>query len=98
MTVILEDRTGQEIVRIANVPESSVLMQRGTGFPLLSQLDNVSYTVYGPEDVNELLRELAVLCDRATDVVTRSYLARVTEVVQQCADEPSRTLAFTPFE
>ena len=90
--VILESPAG-ELAVVGHFGNEVFLCQSSeTHFPLLSQVDNVSYAVFSRADMPELLSELKALPTEAVKCINE-----VIGLARRCHEEPETMLTFTPF-
>jgi len=72
--------------------ESFLCQSDKTRFPLLSQVDNVSYAVFGRTDMPQLAVELNSVATENGD-----HVAEIIALASRCRDEAGTVLTFTPF-
>lgn len=94
ITVILETSTDEELARVAEQGNGRFLCQRDRQqFPLLSQVDECSFSIFGGADMVALIVELARIRGSSP-----GHIDEIILLAERCSQEQGTTLAFTPFE
>ncbi len=90
--VILESSVA-ELAVVGRAGNEAFLCQSDKSrFPLLSQVDNVSYAVFGRSDMPQLVVELNSVAPKNGD-----HVAEIISLATRCRDEAGTILTFTPF-
>jgi len=96
-TVILEDRTGKELARCRRPGNERYLVRRDPRFPLLFNLDMLSYDVFSQSDATQLHAELLALIDGLQDDADRGHVREIAQLAFRAANLEGATITFTPF-
>jgi hypothetical protein len=96
-TVILEDKSGKELLRFSRIGNESYLLRQGRDFPLLSQLDSSSYDVFSGEQAGQLHKELLSLLGSLRDANERQHVQDLAQLALRAANVAGSRITVTPF-
>lgn len=99
-TIVLENQNRVELERISEPSNNMYLISKDIDdphYPCLSQLDTVSYTVFGSSDMEELIKELDSLKPSLISVGQMDHVNDIIRLARKCQANEGFTLTFTPF-
>lgn len=98
ITVILETKDDRELARVLlSKVGQDFLELTEDNYPLLSEIDDCSLSVFTPEDMPALIIELAKFSETQTDVQARQEISEAIDICQKCESSEDRTVVFTAF-
>jgi hypothetical protein len=96
-TIILESSDFERLAALAK-RGNAYLMRDEAAFPLLGDLSDSSYDVFGLEEMPELIVELRRVRDELQAPEDVAHADDIIALAERCAREPGTRLVFTPFE
>jgi hypothetical protein len=96
-TIILESSDFERLAAVAK-RGNAYLMRDEAEFPMLGDLADCSYDVWGPENMPALIAELRRVKDELQTPEDVAHVDDIIALAERCAREPSTRLVFTPFE
>lgn len=99
ITTLLYDQARKELARAEEPTNGSYLITQQVNdmrYPLLSQLDNCSYTVFDSSDMEQLINELELLKPNLTQE-QNTHVDQIIYLAHKCQDNMGYYLVFTPF-
>lgn len=96
-TVILEDKSGKELLRFGRIGNERYLVREGAEYPLLSQLDVSSYDVFSQAQAGQLHKELLSVLSSLHDVNERQHVQDLAQLALRAANVTGARITVTPF-
>jgi hypothetical protein len=96
-TIFLESPNFERLATIAK-HGNVYLMRDEAAFPLLGDLADCSYDVFGSQRMPELIAELRRVKDELQAPEDLAHVDGIIALAERCAREPGTRLIFTPFE
>lgn len=97
LTVILEDKSGKELLRFSRIGNERYLLREGADFPLLSQLDSSSYDVFSQTQAGQLHKELLSVLSSLRDGGERQHVQDLAQLALRAANVAGARITVTPF-
>jgi hypothetical protein len=97
-TIVLKSPTNERLVAISRPGNDAYLIRDEIAFPLLGDLDDYSYDVFGSDDMPELIAELRRVKDELQAPEDVAHVDDIMALAERCAREPGTRLLFTPFQ
>jgi hypothetical protein len=97
-TIILASANRERLATIARRGNDAYLIRDEVAFPMLGDLADCSYDVFGPEDMPDLIAELRRVRDELGAPDDVAHVDDIIALAERCAREPGTRLVFTPFE
>lgn len=97
-TMILQDARGSEIARLRLAGNERYLMRDDPRFPLLSNLDTLSWDAFAQEHGLELQRELLNILPELQDPAERQHVGELAQLALRAANTEGAKIIFTPFQ
>jgi len=96
-TVILEDKSGKELLRFGRAGHERYLVREGAEYPLLSQLDVSSYGVFSQAQARQLHSEFSSILNSLHDVNERQHVQDLVQLALRAANVTDARVTFSPF-
>ena len=97
--MIIEDKDGRELIRCSHPGNEHYLMRDDEEmFPLLSNLNLVSYDVFSSEQAVTLSQELHRAGEALGNPSDREHIEELASLIETLGTLEGATITFTPFE
>jgi hypothetical protein len=97
-TIILASANRERLATIAKRGNDAYLIRDEAAFPLLGDLSDSSYDVFGSQRMPDLIAELRRVRDELQAPEDVAHADDIIALAERCAREPGTRLVFTPFE